>query len=353
MVCSVVGVVAVIGDSNCVCNVLALHSGAHMGDVYRAVDIHSGILHTDVSRVFDSKAGGLQSGLVEVQLCLQKTGVQLIRGIQQVVAGIAVAIIFGQYIQRTDNDDGVGLCAGSQIANIEVGVVGVEIIAFDSVVIYSTVVFRGIKAGVHLIFAAVGVQNYAVTNIQHGVTGVVENNDIAGAHGGFIVLEEGVDLICIIPAAVVANAEFGIISIIEVALAFGVPAHNCHIIGIAGGAPKSHSQTVELVAEKGIVKSFLIYVKAVATADGICGLIGGCRLGGDIQRLTAVAAAVAAQRFVVAQPTSGVQGDVVVLIFRAHKVEGPCHFYQSFFHICAGDCFGVACCRNGECWNVR
>ena len=126
------------------------------------------------------------------------------------------------------------------------------------------------------------------------MTGVVENNDIAGAHGGFIVLEEGVDLICIIPAAVVANAELSVVGVIEVALAFGVPAHNCHVIRIAGSTPKSHSQTVELVSENGIVKSFLIYVKAVATADGICGLIGGCRLGGDIQRLTAVAAAVAA-----------------------------------------------------------
>ena len=59
VVCSVVGVVAVIGDSNCVCNVLALHSGAHMGNIYRAVDIHSGILHTDVGRVLNGKAGGL------------------------------------------------------------------------------------------------------------------------------------------------------------------------------------------------------------------------------------------------------------------------------------------------------
>ena len=126
------------------------------------------------------------------------------------------------------------------------------------------------------------------------MTGVVENNDIAGAHGGFIVLEEGVDLLCVIPATIVTDAELSVVGVIEVALAFGVPAQNRHIIGIAGGAPKSHSQTVELVAEKGIVKSFLIYVKAVATADGICGLIGGCRLGGDIQRLTAVAAAVAA-----------------------------------------------------------
>ena len=59
MVRSIVGVIAVIGDSNCVCNVLALHSGAHMGNIYRAVDIHSGILHTDVGRILNGKAGGL------------------------------------------------------------------------------------------------------------------------------------------------------------------------------------------------------------------------------------------------------------------------------------------------------
>ena len=59
VVCSVVRIVAVVGNSDCVCNVLALHSGAHMGNIYCAVDIHSRILHTDICRVLNGKTGSL------------------------------------------------------------------------------------------------------------------------------------------------------------------------------------------------------------------------------------------------------------------------------------------------------
>ena len=76
------------------------------------------------------------------------------------------------------------------------------------------------------------------------MTGIVEDNDITGAHGGFIILEEGVNLICIIPTAVIAYTKLGIIGVVQIALALGVPPQDRHIIGIAGSTPKSHRQTV-------------------------------------------------------------------------------------------------------------
>ena len=306
MVCCVISIVAIVGDDNGIGNLSTLYSGSHMGNIYRAVDIHSGILHPDVGGVLNRKIGCFEGAVVKIQLRLQQTGIQLIGRIQNIIPGIIVAVVDRQKVERTNNDDGVGLCAGSKITNIEVRVVGVQIITLDGIVINGTVGFKGIKTGVHLVFAAIGVQNDTVTNIKHSVAGIIEDNNIAGTHRGFIVLEEGIDFVCIIPATIIADAELGIIGIIQIAFALGMPAQNRHIIGIAGGAPKSHRQTVELVSKNRIVKCFFIYIKAVAAAHGIGGLIGGCRLGRDIQCLTAVSTAVAAQRCVITKPASGV-----------------------------------------------
>ena len=329
----VIHIVTVVCNSNAVCKGVALGGGAVGGDGNGSVDGHAHVFQTGIGDIIKTVVGGLNGvGLVVGELILQKTGPQLVVGIDLIVAGILITIVDGQKIQRTANNDGV--FTPTKGPHIEVLVVGIEEVVFHGGELYGTGGFSLVSTGIHGVLAAAGIQNDAVTYIQNGVAGIVEDNDVAGTHVFFPILEEVICTLGRVPV-VVLNIVGGVIVVILNTLALGVPAQDGHIIRIAGVTPQGHSQTVELAAQNGVAQSCHIGVISKATTNSEHTGVGGGVFHYRESSQTALTTGVTTQRGTQVL-LHGVQGSGVILIGTTLEVPGESHFCNGLFHICTG-----------------
>ena len=333
LVGQVVHMVAVVGDGNRVLEGFTQCGSAVGGDGNGSVDGHTRIFQTGVGDIIKAVVRGLNGmGLVVGKLILQKTGPQGVVLVDLVVAGIVVAIVDGQKIQRTANNDGVFTPA--QSAHVKVLVVGIEEVVLHGGELNGAGGLSAVCAGIHRVLAAAGIQHIAVTYVQNGVTGIVEDNDVAGTHVFFPILEEVICTLGRVPV-VVLNIVGGVIVVILNTLALGVPAEDGHIIRVAGVTPQGHGQTVELAAQDGVAQSCQIGVVGKAAAHGEhAGMAGSVFHKGEGCQLTQ-AAGVAAKRLTQVL-LQRVQRGGVIFVGAALEVPGESHIRNGLFHIRTG-----------------
>ena len=363
MVGCVIRLVGVIGNGNAVSQQFAGGSRLVEADIDGTVNVHAGVLHTGPGSVGDAVAGSLGGVVVVVcQFGCQLANIQNVIHIQLVVGRIVVAIIDGQQVQRTQNDEpcAIFILVSNGAVDLEIAllIAAGDVSAFNSRIVNCAVRLGLIHEGIHIELAAAAVEDPTLANIKHCVLVAAVtlcNDNVAGAHGFFPVAHKfhsfisGQFVFCSI-------AILGPFAVLYLRNAGIIPAHN-HLAAIAALLCKTEhtdGNSVDAVTQNGVFQRFVVDVEAVVRANRqnqrVCSCVFHIREGGG----TPSAAVVLSQGAGYTNCATGSQLHRAVLIVALLQVVVPSHFYQRIFQLLTGSLFpGNIRGFNGFCRSIR